>query len=82
MTNDQAKQRRVSIIMRTKNSDWVIAQALAGLFSQTHTNFELIIVEDVGERAAAEDLAAFDDPRILHLASEGPGSMASARTRA
>lgn len=41
----QSSGPRVSVIMRTKNSDWVIAQALAGLFSQTHTNFELIVVD-------------------------------------
>jgi rhamnosyltransferase len=31
--------------MRTKNSDWVVAQALAGLFSQSYTDFELIVVD-------------------------------------
>ncbi|WP_372369497.1 glycosyltransferase family 2 protein [Candidatus Uabimicrobium sp. HlEnr_7] len=36
---------RVSVIMRCKNSDWVIAQALAGLFSQTFRDFELIVVD-------------------------------------
>jgi rhamnosyltransferase len=36
---------RVSVIMRSKNSDWVIAQALNSLFSQTYSNFELIIVD-------------------------------------
>lgn len=36
---------RVSVIMRCKNSDWVIAQALAGLFSQTFRDFELVVVD-------------------------------------
>jgi rhamnosyltransferase len=36
---------RISIIMRSKNSDWVIAQALAGLYSQTFSDFELIVVD-------------------------------------
>lgn len=35
----------VSVIMRSRNSDWVIAQALAGLFSQNFKKFELIIVD-------------------------------------
>ncbi len=39
----------VSIIMRSKNSDWVIAQSLAALFSQTYTDFELLII-DSGSR--------------------------------
>ena len=35
----------VSIIMRCKNSDWVIAQALAGLYSQTFKDFELLVID-------------------------------------
>jgi len=31
--------------MRCRNSDWVIAQALAGLHSQTFNDFELIVVD-------------------------------------
>ena len=36
---------KVSIIMRSKNSDWVIAQSLAALYSQSFKDFELIIVD-------------------------------------
>jgi rhamnosyltransferase len=36
---------RVSVIMRSKNSDWVIAQALAGLYSQSFRDFELLVVD-------------------------------------
>ena len=36
---------RVSVIMRSKNSDWVIDRALAALFSQSYSNFELIVVD-------------------------------------
>ena len=36
---------KVSIIMRCKNSDWVIGQALASLYSQDFKDFELIIVD-------------------------------------
>ena len=36
---------RVSVIMRTKNADWVVGQALAALSSQTFTDFELIVVD-------------------------------------
>ena len=37
--------KTVSIIMRSKNSDWVINSALAALFAQDFKNFELIIVD-------------------------------------
>lgn len=36
---------RVSVIMRAKNSDWVIAQALGALYSQSFVDFELIVVD-------------------------------------
>ena len=36
---------RVSIVMRTKNADWVVGQALAALYSQAFTDFELIVVD-------------------------------------
>lgn len=35
----------VSIVMRSKNSDWVIAQALTALFSQEYQDFELLVVD-------------------------------------
>jgi rhamnosyltransferase len=35
----------VSIIMRSKNSDWVIASALDALYSQEYMRFELIVVD-------------------------------------
>lgn len=37
--------KRVSIIMRSKNSDWVIDRALAALFSQTYQDFDLTVVD-------------------------------------
>ena len=36
---------KVSVIMRTKNSDWVVAQALEGLFAQSFRDFELFVVD-------------------------------------
>ena len=36
---------RVSVIMRCKNSDWVIDSALAALFSQTYRDFQLLVVD-------------------------------------
>jgi rhamnosyltransferase len=39
------QQPRVCVIMRTKNSDWVVDRALSALFSQTYADFELIVVD-------------------------------------
>lgn len=37
--------KAVTVIMRSKNSDWVIHQALVALFAQTFTDFELLVVD-------------------------------------
>ncbi|MCA9174827.1 MAG: glycosyltransferase family 2 protein [Planctomycetales bacterium] len=46
---------RASVIMRCKNSDWVIGQTLAALFSQDFRDFELIVV-DSGSQDGTLDL--------------------------
>lgn len=45
----------VTIIMRTKDSAWVVHQALAGLFSQRDVDFKLLIV-DSGSRDKTLDI--------------------------
>lgn len=36
---------RVDVVMRTKNSDWVVDSALAALFSQRHEAHDLLVVD-------------------------------------
>lgn len=36
---------KLSVIMRTKNADWVVAQALRALHSQTVRHFELVVID-------------------------------------
>lgn len=36
---------RVDVVMRTKNSDWVVDRALAALFSQRYRDFDLLVVD-------------------------------------
>lgn len=36
---------RVDVVMRTKNSDWVVDRALAALYSQRHRDFDLLVVD-------------------------------------
>jgi len=36
---------KVTVLMRSKNSDWVIESALNALFSQEFTNFKLLVVD-------------------------------------
>ncbi len=57
---------RVTIIMRSKNCDWVIGQALAGLFSQSYTNFELMVV-DSGSTDRTLDIVRKYPVRLIQI---------------
>ncbi len=57
---------RVTVIMRTKNSDWVVAQALAGLFSQSYKNFELLVMDSGSTDRTLEILEDYPC-RIIHV---------------
>ncbi|MCF8479494.1 MAG: glycosyltransferase [Rhodospirillum sp.] len=46
----------VSIIMRTKNRPLMLARAMMGIRAQTHGDWELIVVNDVGDPAPVERL--------------------------
>ena len=65
-----SKQKRVTVIMRSKNSDWVIDRALAGLFSQTYDDFELLVV-DSGSTDTTLDIVRSYPCRLIQIE---PGS--------
>lgn len=56
----------VTVIMRAKNSDWVIGQALAGLFSQDYTNFRLMVV-DSGSTDTTLDLVGRYPAEVVRI---------------
>lgn len=67
---------RVSVIMRCKNSDWVIAQALAGLYSQTYTDFELIVVDSGSTDRTLEIVSQFPHKLIqIEATAYYPGAV-------
>lgn len=57
---------RVSVIMRTKNSAGIVAQALAGLFAQDYQGFELIVV-DSGSTDATLDIVARYPAKLVKM---------------
>lgn len=59
----------VSIIMRTKNCDWVIAQTLAALYSQHYTDFELLVV-DSGSTDRTLEIVCHYPARIVAIAPD------------
>ncbi len=64
-----AKRPRVTVIMRSKNSDWVIGQALAGLFSQDYDDFELLVVDSGSTNRTLELVRAYPH-RLIEIAPE------------
>ena len=42
---EDRKLTKTTVLMRTKNVDWVISQTLEALFSQNYNNFDLLIVD-------------------------------------
>ena len=68
--------RPVSVIMRTKNSDWVIGDTLEGLFSQDFTDFELLVV-DSGSTDNTLDLVRKYPARIVEIEAKAyfPGAV-------
>ncbi len=62
-------RRSVTVIMRSKNSAWVIGQALTGLFSQHRRDFELLLV-DSGSTDATLDIARRFPCRVLEIAAK------------
>ncbi|NRB22159.1 glycosyltransferase [Shewanella sp.] len=57
---------RLAIIMRSKNSAWVIANTLAALHSQDFQDYDLILV-DSGSTDTTLDIARFYDCQLIHI---------------
>jgi rhamnosyltransferase len=64
-----SKPKRVTVLMRCKNSDWVIGQALEGLFSQDYQDFELLVI-DSGSTDRSLELLRHYPHRLIEIAPE------------
>lgn len=60
----------ISIIMPTYNCGRFIAESINSVLAQTHTNWELLIVDDCSADNTAEVVASFKDPRIHYQRNE------------
>jgi glycosyltransferase involved in cell wall biosynthesis len=65
MTNDP-----VSIIMPVKNVEKYISQCIDSVLNQTHTNYELIILDDSDDQTS-EIIKSYSDKRINHIMVTG-----------
>ncbi|MBK7754007.1 MAG: glycosyltransferase family 2 protein [Flavobacteriales bacterium] len=66
----------VSIIMPAYNSEHYIEEAIASVIAQSHTNWQLLVVNDGSRDRTAEILLRYHDPRIevFHQANGGIGN--------
>jgi rhamnosyltransferase len=70
------KTNRIAVIMRSKNSDWVIDQTLAALFSQDFREFELLVV-DSGSTDRTLEIVRQYPCRLIEIAASAyyPGAV-------
>jgi glycosyltransferase involved in cell wall biosynthesis len=64
----------VSVVLCTFNRAATVSRAIRSALAQTHTDFELVIVDDGSTDDTAARVGAFVDPRIRHVrqANHGP----------
>ncbi|MGV9011021.1 MAG: glycosyltransferase family 2 protein [Flavobacteriales bacterium] len=62
--------------MPAYNAETYIAEAVRSVLGQSHTNWELVVVDDGSTDGTAKILSTFEDPRIrvLHQVNKGIGS--------
>ncbi len=58
---------RISVVMPTYNRAAIIERAVRSVLAQTHADLEMIVVDDGSTDDTAAVLAAFADPRLIHL---------------
>ena len=60
----------VSVVMPVYNGALYLKEAIDSILSQTHTNFELIIINDGSTDNSEEIILSYDDTRIHYIVNE------------
>lgn len=66
---------KVSIIMPTYNDASHIASSIQSVIDQTHTNWELLIMDDGSKDNTESVVLSFDEPRIKYFKQENKGQL-------
>lgn len=67
----------VSVVMPTFNGTKYIKEAVRSILEQTHTNFELIIIDDGSTDNTKEIIESFNDKRIMYIHQNNMGPAAA-----
>lgn len=67
----------ISVIIPSYNHAAYIGHAVESVFSQSHTDFELIVVDDGSTDNSLEVLSGFNDPRLRVLTQPNQGAHAA-----
>lgn len=74
------KEPLVSIVMPAYNAERYISEAINGVLSQTHENWELLITDDGSTDETATVVQAFRDKRIMYFYQKNQGQSAARNT--
>ncbi len=69
----------VSIVVPTYNRAGLLKETLDAIFSQTFTDFELIIVDNMSEDGTEEYVRSIQDPRVRYFRNPNNGVIAVSR---
>lgn len=67
----------VSIIMPVYNAEKYVAEAIDSVLTQSHTNWELLIINDGSTDRSAEIIRGYQDPRIHYFSQDNQGVSAA-----
>src|SRR5680860_44757 len=73
---------KVSINIITHNRKQLLKKAIASVFEQTYTDFELIIVDDSSSDGTEEEISLLTDPRIKYKKIEKQDNVSAVRNKA
>lgn len=77
---NQGSNKLVSIIMPCHNAEKHIAEAIQSVLNQTHTHFELIIVNDGSTDSSEHIVQSFKDERIHYIIQKNQGQCHASNT--
>jgi glycosyltransferase involved in cell wall biosynthesis len=70
----------VSVAVTTYNHEKYIRDAVRSVLDQTHTDLEVVVVDDGSTDATEARVRAIRDPRLVYIRQENQGPSVTAKT--